>query len=322
MSPALELLVEGVHVAAGGKRLLHGAGFLLRRRETLVLLGESGSGKSVLLRSVLRTLPPELIAIAGTATIAARSYDLAAKRNGHYDGKVRGRFLGYLPQEPGRLLHPLKRVRVQIEEMLRMDGAPERDAVALLQEVEIQEAVRVLSAYPHELSGGMKQRAALALAVARGPAFLFADEPTTALDPVRKIRILALLKRLTRERDMGLLLVTHDLDHAARAGDRVAVIHEGRCVETGPSGAMFDQPLHPYTQVLLGLSPGRRVAVLPGAGRGIRPAGCHFRLRCPLAVKRCEDEIPSLDAVGGGRQVACFVAAAAAAGGREPDADA
>jgi oligopeptide/dipeptide ABC transporter ATP-binding protein len=182
----------------------------------------------------------------------------------------------------------------------------------LLAQVELAEPERVARAFPHELSGGMRQRAQLAMALACEPALLVADEPTSALDALTADAVLALLRKLARERELGLLLVTHDLRVVARAADRAAVMYAGRIVETAPARELLETPAHPYTRALLACAPSRAKrgqALRPIQGRAVapheRPSGCAFRTRCDLARDACAHELPPLVSIGEGRAVAC-----------------
>jgi oligopeptide/dipeptide ABC transporter ATP-binding protein len=224
-------------------------------------------------------------------------------------------------QDSTTSLNPLLTIGRQITETLEahlgMSSARARShAVELLNEVGVPEAERRLRQYPHQLSGGLRQRVAVAVALAPNPAVLIADEPTTALDVTVQAQLLELLKREQRDRGMGLVLITHDLGIAAGMADRLSVMYAGRIVEQGPTGAVFAKPRHPYTLALLrsvpriDTKPERRLVSIPGAPPPLAalPAGCPYRPRCPVAVERCAVEDPALvRANGEDRAVACWV---------------
>ncbi|ARO28622.1 oligopeptide ABC transporter ATP-binding protein [Rhizobium sp. NXC14] len=283
--------------------------------ETLALVGESGSGKSVTSLSVMRLLTRNI------GAIAAGSIHLRRK-NGAISNLVslaepdmraiRGNDIGMVFQEPMSSLNPVYTIGDQISEPIRshrgMDRKAAMDAaVALLDSVGIPDAGRRAGQYPHELSGGMRQRATIAMALACDPTLLIADEPTTALDVTIQAQILALLQTLQRERGMAMLFVTHNLGVVAEIAHRVAVMYAGRIVETGPVGEVFRNPRHPYTIGLLASMPklgdasrmkqaGERLAAIPGIVPSLMnmPAGCAFQPRCKFAVDDCRLAVPPL----------------------------
>jgi oligopeptide/dipeptide ABC transporter ATP-binding protein len=288
---------HGEQVAVDGVEFALGAG------ETLALVGESGCGKSLTALALLDLLPPRARIVAGEARFRGRDL-LCLGRDERR--ALAGRELAMTFQEPGAALHPLFPVGEQIAEGLRQHAglsrrAADLRAVELLEEVGLARAGGFAQRYPQELSGGQAQRAFLAMALAAGPALLIADEPTSALDPVAQAEILALLARLKRQRELALLLITHDLAVVAELAERMAVLYAGRVVETGGVRALLERPRHPYT---LGLLRSRRLrrappasfAAIPGQVPDARewPRGCRFHPRCALADGRCGVDVPLL----------------------------
>jgi len=317
------LRVENLHVQFTGDRdpvrAVDGVSLTLDAGQTLALVGESGCGKSLTALAILRLLPP-----------AARIADGSI----HFDGEdvlrlperelrnLRGNRLAMIFQEPMTSLNPLHTAGAQIDEVLRLHRRLSADAartqtIDLLRRVGIPAPAQRYGDYPHQLSGGMRQRVMIALALACGPELLIADEPTTALDVTVQAQILALLHALQRERGLALLLISHDLALVARFADRVVVMYAGCVVETGPAPAVFAEPRHPYTQALLrctprldaaGVGPGR-LPVIPGEvpSAATRPAGCAFHPRCERvgADVPCHTQAPPLTGIGD-RLTACW----------------
>ena len=294
---------------------------------TLALVGESGSGKSVASLSLIGLLPRGIGRMTQGRVLFAPSgqapRDLAAiapEALRH----VRGAEIGMVFQEPMTSLNPVFTVGDQVGEPLRVHrGLGERaalaEAVSLLEQVGIPEPARRAAQYPHELSGGLRQRVTIAMALACGPALLIADEPTTALDVTIQAQILDLLQRLQRERGMAMLFVTHNLGVVAEIADRVSVMYAGRVVESGPVGEVFAAPKHPYTAGLLAAMPhlgsaaalrraGKPLPTIAGNVPGIadRPKGCAFAPRCGLATDACRAGVPALVAVGTDRLSRCL----------------
>ncbi len=285
--------------------------------ETLGVVGESGCGKSVTALSVLRLVPdpPGRIA-AGEIWFDGRDLVRCSEEEMRH---IRGARISMIFQEPMTSLNPVFRVGDQIEESLRvhtdMDRASRRERVVeLLDVVGIAEPRQRARDYPHQLSGGMRQRVMIAMALACNPDVLIADEPTTALDVTIQAQILDLLASLEERFRMAVLLITHDLGIVAEAARRIAVLYAGRVVETGRVADVYRSPRHPYTAGLLRAMPGGRVAhrsplhVIPGVVPDLmsRPRGCSFRERCPRAIAVCAEVDPDLRAEGGeGRAVAC-----------------
>ena len=288
--------------------------FTVRRGETLGLVGESGSGKSVTALSIVRlVLPPGRIA-AGRAVLDG--VDLMALDERAMQ-RVRGRRIGFVFQEPMVALDPVYTIGQQIEETLRVHGlargaAARRRAAELLEAVRVPEPARRARDYPHQLSGGLRQRAMMALALAAEPALLIADEPTTALDVTVQAEILDLLRDMRREFALSVLLITHDLGVVAEMADRVAVMYAGRIVETGAVGTVLEGPAHPYTRALLasvpGVHGGNRLQTIAGQVPSLAqcPAGCAFAPRCPDRFAPCADR-PGVVTVDDGHDVACFL---------------
>jgi len=280
----------------------------------LGLLGEPGAGKSVTLRALLRMLPPRRSDVAGSIRIAGE--DVMAMDDAAL-GRLRGGVAAMIFQEPMLALDPVFTVGHQIAETVvrhRGVGWAQARARALetLESVRIPSARRRLDAYPHELSGGMRQRAMIALALSCGPKLLLADEPTTALDSTVQIQILLLLRELQRELGMAVIFVTHDIGVAVEISDRVAVMYGGRIVETGALHEVVREPAHPYTRALLastvvGACRGQRLEAISGTPPRLDalPRGCLFAPRCKLADAVCrEDDIVPV-VLTAGRSVRC-----------------
>jgi len=289
--------------------------FTIEAGEVLGMVGESGAGKSLTGMAIIGLLePPGRIAGGSIRLEGQRIDDLPpdAMR------RIRGRKIGAIFQDPLTSLNPLYTIGRQLEETIRthldLDGRAARTrAIGLLREVGIPAPERRIDAYPHELSGGMRQRVVIALALAAEPALVVADEPTTALDVSIQAQIVQLLKRLCREHGTAVLLVTHDMGVIAETADRVAVLYAGRLVELGPVEAVIRRPLHPYTQGLMGAIPrigarkGRLVQIDGAMPRlDAIPPGCAFHPRCPHAFERCRSERPALVTVGPAHRAACW----------------
>ncbi|HUP06655.1 MAG TPA: ABC transporter ATP-binding protein [Caldimonas sp.] len=282
--------------------------------EAVGLVGESGCGKSVTALAVMGLV--EEPGHVQAERIAFDGRDLRAL-TGRAHRELLGRDIAMVFQDPMTSLNPCFTVAWQLVEALRLHEGGTRRALAaraleLLRAVEIPDAERRLASYPHQLSGGMAQRVMIAMAIACRPRLLIADEPTTALDVTIQAQILALLHRLRRERDMALLLITHDLGVVAEVARRVLVMYAGQVVETGAVPTIFEAPRHPYTAALLAALPERnrgrrRLAALPGVVPGLaeRPAGCRLAPRCPRAQPRCSAESPPLYDLGTG-SARCF----------------
>ena len=305
--------------APDGRRFhpVDGVSFSLERGETLALVGESGSGKSLTSLALLRLVPPpgridpgSVIRLGDTDVMALEGEALR---------RIRGRRIGMIFQDPMTSLNPVFTVGDQIVEGIRahlpMSKADARErARALLQEVGLPDPGDRLDAYPHQLSGGMRQRVMIAIALSAEPEILVADEPTTALDVTVQAQILEVLDQLRRRRGMAILLITHDLGIVAGRADRVAVMYAGQIVEEAATAELFARPSHPYTQGLFAsvpriTGPIRRLMPIGGTvpPASAWPSGCRFRPRCPQAFEKSERE-PELLSVGPGHRMRCWLA--------------
>ena len=285
--------------------------------EVLGLVGESGAGKSMTGAAIIGLLEPPGRIARGEVHLKGRRIDqlpIAEMR------RIRGRHIGMVFQDPLTSLDPLYRIGEQLVETITLHRGIGRAearaaAIAMLKEVGIPAAEQRIDAYPHELSGGMRQRVVLALALSGKPEMIIADEPTTALDVSIQAQIIALLKRLCRERGTAVLLVTHDMGVIAETADRVAVMYAGRIAEIGPVRDVIHRPRHPYTQGLMASIPSlttrvRRLGQIEGAMPRLteRGIGCAFAPRCPHAFARCRQETPPAFVLGATR-AACWLAA-------------
>ncbi|HEV2673028.1 MAG TPA: ABC transporter ATP-binding protein [Aliidongia sp.] len=294
--------------------VVNGVSFQLARGEVLCLLGESGSGKSVTMRALMR-LFPSTARIGGSVLVDGHDI-LALPERGLR--QIRGRLISMIFQEPMTAFDPVFTIGTQIAESvachdrLSMRAARLR-ALELLELVQIPSARRRLDAYPHELSGGLRQRAMIALALACRPKLLLADEPTTALDATVQIQILLLLRELQRELGIATIFVTHDLGVACEVADRIAVMYAGRFVESGTAEEVMDTPRHPYTEGLLrstvhaGMKD-RRLDVIPGSPPDLAalPRGCAFAPRCGSVGADCLRAPPSNVRLGGSHEACCI----------------
>ncbi|MCI0690325.1 MAG: ABC transporter ATP-binding protein [Sporichthyaceae bacterium] len=311
------LQVEDVTIALRRDRRVHpivtDVSFAVERGDTLGVVGESGSGKTLTMLAVIGLLPPELSVTAGSIRLAgAELVGAGAARL----REVRGSQIGMVYQDPMTSLNPVMRVGDQVAESLVVHGIGRdeawRRAVDLLADVGIARPDRAALAFPHEFSGGMRQRVVIASALVLSPQLLIADEPTTALDVTIQQQILNLVRRLQRDRDMAVLWVTHDLGVIARFVRRVIVMYAGKVVESADVHDLFEAAEHPYTDGLLGSLPvldGDRVPLRQIPGRppeaGNQITGCPFRPRCPYARAECEQP-PPLAARGAGHRAACW----------------
>ncbi len=312
--------IRELSVTFTGERPIHAVNGLsldLAAGEVLGVLGESGSGKSVTLRALLRILPPRRSRVSGSIRIAGRDV-LALEGRALED--YRGGTVSMIFQEPMLAFDPVFTIGEQIAESVsRHTGADRRAARAraleMLEHVRIPNARRRLDAYPHEMSGGMRQRAMSALALACGPKLLLADEPTTALDATVQIQILLLLRELQRELGMSVIFVTHDVGVACEVADRIAVMYAGRIVESGAARDVVKDPRHPYTAGLLasivrGELRGKRIDAIPGSPPDLAdlPAGCSFAPRCRHVRPDCHTAQPAARELTGARSVRCVLA--------------
>jgi len=315
--PLLEVVDLHTHFETpeGVARAVDGVSFSVAAGRTLGILGESGCGKSVTALSLLRLVPPPGRIVSGA--IAYRGRDLV-RLSERAMRAVRGKDIAMVFQEPMTSLNPVFTIGNQIAEAIRMhqrlDRAARRERVVeSLRLVEIAEPERRARSYPHELSGGMRQRAMIAMALACEPSLLVADEPTTALDVTIQAQILDLLRGLRDRLGMAMILITHDLGIVAEQADDVLVMYAGRVVERAPVLEIFERPLHPYTVALL-RAVGRReeggagrLEALPGTVPSLLdlPSGCRFRTRCPQAADECVRVDPAIERKAAQHWVAC-----------------
>jgi peptide/nickel transport system ATP-binding protein len=297
--------------------------FSVRRGETLAIVGESGCGKSVTALSVMRLVPDPPGRIVG-GSIMLEGIDLLSLDESEMRA-IRGNRISMIFQEPMTSLNPVMRIGDQITEAVRLHRQMSRKeatakAVEMLRLVKIPEAERRAQEYPHQLSGGMRQRAMIAMALACRPALLIADEPTTALDVTIQAQILALILELQKELGMGLVLITHDLGVVAQTAQRVIVMYAGRKVEEADVETLFASPRHPYTRGLMASIPSlpslstnadAPLVEIPGMVPSLTnlPKGCAFAPRCGLAMARCREEYPPLQTWGENHLAACWRAA-------------
>ena len=300
-------------------RAVDGVSFDISSGSTVGLVGESGSGKSATALSILGLLPGSRSALRPGSRIVFRGEDLAAASDDRMR-RVRGNEIAMIFQEPMTSLNPVMRIGDQIAEALAVHrglrGAPLRDEVRdLLDRVGIPDPNSRADAYPHQLSGGMRQRVMIAMALSCRPALLIADEPTTALDVTIQAQILDLLQSLQAELDMAMLLITHDLGVVSEVADEVLVMYGGQVVERGPVSEVLQRPRHPYTEALLGSLPDpsrrrERLEVIPGSvpAANAWPAGCRFHPRCRYAWGTCGSSEPALEAApSAGVDVRCWL---------------
>ncbi|MHC2331085.1 ABC transporter ATP-binding protein [Bradyrhizobium sp. USDA 4454] len=301
-------------------RAVDDVSFSVRRGETLAIVGESGCGKSVSALSIMRLVPdPPGRIVGGSVTLEGTDLlklDDAAMRD------IRGNRISMIFQEPMTSLNPVMRIGDQIIEAVRLHQKVSskeawKQAVDMLRLVRIPEPERRAQEYPHQLSGGMRQRAMIAMALACRPALLIADEPTTALDVTIQAQILALIVDLQKRLGTGLILITHDLGVVAQTAQRVIVMYAGKKVEEATVEALFETPLHPYTRglmasmpavIALGAESDARLNEIPGMVPSLTnlPPGCAFAPRCKFAIDRCRQECPPLDEVKSDHWAACW----------------
>ena len=312
--------IRDLNIRFTGERTVHAVNDIslsLGEGEVLGLLGESGSGKSVTLRALMRLLPRKRTQISGTVKVLGR--DVLAMNDEELSA-FRGQTVSMIFQEPALALDPVYTIGHQIaESVMRHEGKSQKEATAraleMLEVVRIPSAKRRLEAYPHEMSGGMRQRAMIALALACKPKILLADEPTTALDATVQIQILLLLRELQREFGMSVIFVTHDIGVAIEICDRVAVMYAGQIVEQGRLRDIVRSPVHPYAKGLLastvhGAKRGQRLETIPGTPPSLdkAPASCSFAPRCSFAQPRCTERLPPNVQVSPDRTARCVLA--------------
>ena len=317
MSQLLDIEHLNIRFVNGGKEteVVSDLSLSLGRRETLGIVGESGSGKSVTSLSIMRLHPDETTRIKGA--IRFQDKDLLSLSEREMQD-IRGNKIAMIFQEPMTSLNPIHTVGKQIaESVLLHSKATKKEAMArarqLLELCGIPDPDQRMKEYPHQLSGGMRQRVMIAIALACDPELLIADEPTTALDVTIQAQILELMKAIKKDRDMSIIMITHDLGIVYDFCDRVVVMYTGEVVESAPVKDLFAAPLHPYTEGLIGAlprlgQPTERLSAIEGMvpDAGDMPQGCHFHPRCPYATERCRAEHPPLTTLPDGRQVRCF----------------
>ncbi len=316
-APLLQLQDLALRFRGQTNDVVDAVSLTVRRGEVLCVVGESGCGKSVTAMALMGLLPEDSAQISsGKLTIDAEHFDLSKEA---LPSAMRGNTIAMIFQEPMTSLNPAFRIGDQIgETVLRHRGGRRVDALAraeeMLTRVGIANPAQRLHEYPHQLSGGMRQRVMIAMALANDPQILIADEPTTALDVTIQAQILDLIRGLRDDTGMGTIMITHDLGVVAEIGDSVAVMYGGQVVEQGPVAEVFNNPQHPYTIGLMSAmprldKPGGRLAIVPGTVPSIAnmPEGCRFRTRCAFATQSCATR-PALTKVADGHDVACHYA--------------
>jgi peptide/nickel transport system ATP-binding protein len=314
--------IRQLHVTfTGGKKpvqAVSGVDLRVQRGEVVALIGESGSGKSVTLRTLLRLHTEKKTQITGQIRVGDQ--DVLTLSQDQLS-RFRGRVASMIFQEPLLALDPVYSVGQQIMETIRRhenvsEETARQRALSLFERVRIPSPERRLQAYPPEMSGGMRQRAMIALALACQPQLLLADEPTTALDATVQIQILLLLRELQKEMGLSVIFVTHDIGAAVEVADRIAVMYAGRIVEEGPARTLMREPRHPYTRALLqsradgALAKGQRLETIAGAPPDLTnlPMGCAFASRCKMAVPECSATRPEVTWLAEGHSVRCLLA--------------
>jgi peptide/nickel transport system ATP-binding protein len=307
-----------VEFHAPGKRIeaVNGVDLALRQGEVVALIGESGSGKSVTLRAIMRLHAERHTRITGRLELAGQDVLAMSPRQ---LAALRGKTVAMIFQEPLLALDPVYPLGAQIVEVIRRrenlsQAQAHARALALFERVRIPSPERRLAAYAHEMSGGMRQRAMIALALACKPQVLLADEPTTALDATVQIQILLLLRELQQEMGLAIVFVTHDIGAAAEVADRMAVMYAGRIVEQGPAATLLTRPRHPYTLSLLqsrsegAMQKGKRLQTIAGSPPDLSklPPGCAFAERCAWAVDACRAAQPEEVLLGAGHSARCI----------------
>lgn len=299
---------------AGVVKAVDGVNFEVRKGEPLGLVGESGSGKTVTALSILGVIPRPGKIISGK--ILFDGEDLVGKKDKDLR-EIRGRRIGYVSQDPNSSLDPLYTVESQLAEVIMAHEKVTKEeagqrVMKLLNLVRIPEPEARMRAYPHELSGGMRQRIAIARALAANPDMLIADEPTTNLDVTIQAQVLELLKSLERDLGMTLVLITHDMGIVAEMTRKVVVLYAGRVAEVAETRNIYADPKHPYTAALLQSVPtvDRKKNLIPIPGNIPNlitpPTGCRFHPRCTYMIDKCKGEVPALESAGPGREVACY----------------
>ncbi|GAY26625.1 ABC transporter ATP-binding protein [Desulfurococcaceae archaeon AG1] len=298
----------------GSVRAVDGVSFTLEKGEALGIVGESGSGKSTLGFSLLRLVPPPGRIVEGSIILDGE--DILKLPEERVRKEIRWKRISMIFQSALNALNPVKRIGDQIADaIMAHEDVDKKEALEraaeLLKSVGIDP--RRVNNYPHEFSGGMKQRAVIAMALALQPDVVIADEPTTALDVVVQAQILNLFKKLRKEKGLSIILITHDLSLVAEIADKVAIMYAGKIVELGPSEKIYTEPAHPYTKGLMASIPriggSKELAWIPGSPPDLRnpPPGCRFHPRCPFAMEICRREEPPYFDVGDGHISACWL---------------
>jgi peptide/nickel transport system ATP-binding protein len=317
------LTVDNLGIDIHGIRPLDGISFAIDKGEILGIVGESGSGKSLTALSVMGLLP----LIGGRidrGRIMFDGIDLTTLPEDDFR-RLRGRRIAFITQNPMTSLDPVMRIGAQIDQVSRLHlgldaRAAQARSIEIMDQLRIPEAATIYHHYPHQLSGGMKQRIVIAMALAADPDLIIADEPTTALDVTIQAQIVDLLVELVRERDLALILITHDMGVVAQTCDRVVVLYAGRVAESHDVRAIFANPRHPYTKALIDCipredtAPGSLVGI-PGAVPSVShyPSGCRFHPRCARRGAPCSDVVPGLERPASGGEIACHFPEAAGA---------
>lgn len=318
MSTETILRVDGLrthfYTFAGVVKAVDGVGLEVKKGETLGVVGESGSGKTVTAQSIMRIVPSPGKIVEGRIEFEGKSLlDLSEDEM----QRIRGNEIAYIPQDPTTTLDPVYTVGDQLAEVIMRHQQVSKSfahgkAVELLRSVEIPDAQVRVNQYPHELSGGTKQRIAIARALSCEPSLILADEPTTALDVTIQAQILDLLKSLKEKLNVAMVLITHDMGIVADTCDRVTVLYAGQVCETGTAEQVFERPKHPYTEALLSSVPSlalrkQKLAVIPGNVPNLiqPPTGCRFHPRCAYSQQVCVDKDPKLESIGDDRLVHC-----------------
>ena len=320
MTPLLEVRNLQTHFNTGNGvvKAVDGVSFDVREGETVAIVGESGSGKSVTAMSVLRLIPNPPGQIVGGEILFDGKDLLHVQESEMRD--IRGNRIAMIFQEPMTSLNPVLTIGRQVGEPIEIHQSLDskgilEHCIELLRKVRIPDPEKRLHAYPHQFSGGMRQRAMIAMGLACEPRLIIADEPTTALDVTVQAQILELLKEVTRQSTSSLILITHDLGVVARYADRVNVMYAGRIVEHGPAREIYNSPKHPYTIGLMQSIPrlddnaGSRLVPIDGQPPDMSnpPSGCPFHPRCPNVTDRCREKLPPLSKVNDGHWKACWV---------------
>jgi peptide/nickel transport system ATP-binding protein len=317
LAPLIEIRGLSTHfrLSTGVLKAVNGVDLTLEAGETLALVGESGCGKSITAASIMRLVPPPGRIVAGS--VLFKGVDLLKLSEDEMRG-IRGNSIAMVFQDPMTSLNPVFTIGSQVAEGLRIHRGlsreqAEREAVDILSLVGIPAPRERIRDYPHQLSGGMRQRVMIAMALCCRPELVIADEPTTALDVTIQAQILELLDRLKEETRMGLILITHNLGIVAERAHRTAIMYAGQIVESAETSELFGNPLHPYTQGLLAslpefAAPGEKLKTIAGSVPDLRGelAGCPFRERCPVCFEACATHAPGLKEAGRGHLVRCL----------------